>query len=204
MSEGQSELKTMEIICNAFESLGPSARQRAVQWLLGALGAQDDLAVTSAAISDQQNLMGNGSRDAQDSQETLRNQDTVTITELSPKEFISQKRPQSTVERITCLAFYLTHHRKTRTFNGADIEALNREAAGPTINRSRDMDNARRAGYLASAENRTVQIASKGEELVGALPDREKAKAVLTKYGPQRKRRASNGSKRHEADGDAE
>jgi hypothetical protein len=66
------------------------------------------------------------------------------------------------------------------------------------------MDGARRAGYLAAANNRTSQITTKGEELVDALPDREAAKAFLTKYGPQRKRRASNGSKKHAADGDTE
>jgi hypothetical protein len=201
MSEGQSELKTMEIICNAFESLGPSARQRAVQWLLGALGAQDDLPITSAMLPEQQNLNGDGQQEVR---ETVGNQTTIIATDLSPKEFMSQKHPQSTVERISCLAFYLTHYRAKPMFTGAEIEALNREAAGPTINRYRDMDGARRAGYLAAAENRTTQITTKGEELVNALPNREAAKAVLARYPGQRKRRSANGSKKRGADGDTE
>ena len=200
MSEGLSELKAMEIICNAFESLGPNGRQRAVQWLLGALGMPDDLPSPGAIAPEQQNLNGDGQRDGHGTPTT---QTTITPDDLSPKEFMGQKHPQSTVERISCLAFYLTHHRHIPMFSGAEIETLNRQAAGPTINPHRDMDSARRAGYLAPADNRKRQITTKGEELVNALPDRDAAKSVLAKYPPQRKRRPANGSKKRGADGDA-
>ena len=183
----------METICNTLQSLEPNARQRAVQWLLGALGMPDGLPVPSTVIPEQHNLNGDGLRDGQG---TPGAQHTVTTTDLSPKEFMSQKHPQSTVERMTCLAFYLTHYRQTPMFSAAEIDALNREAAGPVINRHRDMENARRAGYLAAADNRTTQISAKGEEIVNALPDRDAVKAVQSKYPPQRKRRSSNGSKK--------
>lgn len=129
--------------------------------------------------------------------------DTTPARDLSAKAFISQKQPQSVVERITCLAFYLTHYRQTPHFSGIDIEKLNTEAAGRTINPTRDPDNASKAGYLVPADNRKRQISAKGEDLVNALPDREAAKAVMAKYGPQRRRRGA-GTKKREANGDSE
>src|SRR5437762_3507811 len=34
-------------------------------------------------------------------------------SELSPKDFMFQKQPRTDVERIACLAYYLTHYRDT-------------------------------------------------------------------------------------------
>jgi hypothetical protein len=199
MSEVLSEPRAMETVWKALEPLDPSARQRVVTWLLGVLGMPVELAGTSQeAPAPVQSLNG----DEPSSQVTLPVPSTVIPADLSPKAFISQKNPQSIVERITCLAFYLTHYRGTPHFNGGDIEKVNTQAAGSTINTTRDLDNASRAGYLAPAENRKRQISIKGEELVNALPDREAVKAFMAKYGPQRKRRAS--TKRREANGDAE
>lgn len=197
MSEVLSELKAMETIYTTLQPLQPSARQRVVSWLLGVLGMADELPATS--VTPEVNLDGDG----RSPQEAPSIQDTITDADLSPKEFISQKHPQSTVERITCLAFYLTHYRATASFDGGQIEKLNTEAACPTINRSRDMDNASKAGYLVPAENRKRQISARGEGLVKALPDREAVKALQAKYGPQRRRKTASVKKR-EANGDAE
>ncbi len=197
MSEILSEVRAMETVWTALEPLDPSARTRVVTWLLGVLGMPDELAGTSEEAP-AQSLNG----DESSSHVTPPVQSSVIPTDLSPKAFISQKNPQSTVERITCLAFYLTHFRGTPFFNGVEIEKLNREAAGPTINPSRDPDNASKAGYLATAEHRKRQITAKGEELVNTLPNREAIKAMQSKYPPQRKRRAT--TKRREANGDTE
>ena len=50
--------------------------------------------------------------------------------ELSPKEFLFQKQPKTDVERVACLAYYLTHYRGTPHFKTVDISKLNTEAAG--------------------------------------------------------------------------
>src|SRR5437868_7115829 len=50
-------------------------------------------------------------------------------TVLSPKDFILEKDPTTEVERLACLAYYLTHYRETPQFKNADLNRLNTEAA---------------------------------------------------------------------------
>src|SRR4051794_19476404 len=40
---------------------------------------------------------------------------------LSPKDFMHQKDPKTDVERVTCLAYYLTNYRDTPYFKTTDI-----------------------------------------------------------------------------------
>src|ERR1700733_12980442 len=47
--------------------------------------------------------------------------------ELTPKAFMAKKRPSSEIERITCLAFYLTKHRNVSAFKTKDLTKLNTE-----------------------------------------------------------------------------
>jgi hypothetical protein len=103
---------------------------------------------------------------------------------MTPKQFIEQKQPQTDVERVACLAYYLTYTRKQAKFKTVDIEALNTEAAqtkfGSTPNAA--VANATSsAKYLAPAGKGMKQISSRGEHLVKALPDRESVKAALKK-----------------------
>lgn len=197
MSEVLSELRAMETMWTALQSLQPSARQRAVSWLLGALDMTEEAHVPS--VTPDLNLNGDGPSP----QEAPAVQPTIPTTDMSPKAFISEKLPKTNVERMTCLAFYLTHYRKTPYFSGSDIEKLNRDAAGPNINPSRDLDNASKARYLAGAESRKRQITSRGEDLVNALPDREAVKEAMAKHRPQRKRRSAS-AKKSLANGDSE
>src|SRR5215469_1169770 len=48
---------------------------------------------------------------------------------VSPKQFLHEKEPRTDVERIACLAFYLTHYRGIQHFKTLDISKLNTEAA---------------------------------------------------------------------------
>lgn len=52
-----------------------------------------------------------------------------TDRSLSPKEFLLEKLPQTDVERVVCLAYYLTHYEDTPYFQTIDISKLNAEAA---------------------------------------------------------------------------
>lgn len=49
----------------------------------------------------------------------------------TPKEFLLEKQPKTDVERIACLAYYLTHYRETPSFKTLDLAKLNTEAAQP-------------------------------------------------------------------------
>ena len=68
----------------------------------------------------------------------------------SPKDFLFQKQPTTDIERIACLAYYLTHYRNTPHFKAVDISTLNTEAAQRKFaNASSSVNNATQAGYLA-------------------------------------------------------
>jgi hypothetical protein len=211
MTEGLSELKAMEAAYSAFQPLTPNAQRRAAQWLLSALGlldGQDALEVPSPArvlVSGDQDHNGNSAQAITSNLSTVGAMDIqgTGSANLTPKQFIAQKRPQVIAERIACLAFYLTHNRQTPTFRPSDIEALNTEAACSSINSSRDVDNARRRGYLVPAGDGKKQITSLCEDFVNALPDRAAIKEIRSVHPAPKKRRPSGSSKKSEAaDGD--
>jgi hypothetical protein len=99
----------------------------------------------------------------------------------TPKQFLFEKQPQTDVERIACLAYYLTHFRNTPHFKTLELAKLNTEAAQPKFsNTAYAATNAANAGYLASATKTQRQLSAAGEQFVIALPDREAAKAAMS------------------------
>lgn len=121
-------------------------------------------------------------------------------TAPNPKDFMTQKQPKADVARIACLAYYLTHYRKIPKFKTQDLERLNSEARQTKIpNASVAADNATKgkAQYLTQAGGGFKQITARGEALVEALPDRERAKKALEKYPLARRfRRKKNRGRR--------
>ena len=100
----------------------------------------------------------------------------------SPKDFLFQKQPTTDIERIACLAYYLTHFRDAPRFKAVDISKLNTEAAQRKFaNASSSVNNARQAGYLATVSGGLKQLAAAGERFVDELPDRAAAKAAFGK-----------------------
>jgi len=115
---------------------------------------------------------------------------------LSPKEFLFQKKPQSDVERVTALAYYLTHYRDTPYFKTLDISKLNTEAAQAKFsNAAYAVENAAKYGYLVPASKGNKQLSASGELFVEALPDREAAKVAMQSARPKRKFKKGNQSK---------
>ena len=109
---------------------------------------------------------------------------------MSPKVFMLQKQPQTDVERIGCLAYYLTHYRNMPYFKTADLSQLNTEAAQRKFsNPAVAVDNAAKNGYLVPASNGNKQLSAAGEHFVEALPDREAARAAMVGSRPRRKPR---------------
>jgi hypothetical protein len=112
----------------------------------------------------------------------------------TPKEFLHQKQPKTDVERIACLAYYLTHFRNTPHFKTLDLGKLNTEAAQIKFSNTHyATDNATKAGYLAAAARGSKQITSWGEQFVAALPDRD---AAIKAISQARRRRNSSRRKR--------
>lgn len=108
---------------------------------------------------------------------------------VSLKGFMRAKDPKTDVQKITCLAYYLTKFRDTTHFKTKDLIKLNTEAAWPNFsNPTVAVNNARKDKYLTPAGKGDKQLTNRGEALVEALPDQEKVKSFMSK-SPSRKKR---------------
>ena len=109
---------------------------------------------------------------------------------MLPKNFMIQKQPKTEVERVACLGYYLTHYRDTPYFKTLDVSKLNTEAAQPKLsNPAVSMENATKMGYLVPATKGNKQLSAAGEMFVQKMPDREAAKAAMSRIKPRRKTR---------------
>lgn len=110
----------------------------------------------------------------------------------SPKEFIIEKKPVTDVERIACLAYYLTHYLDTPHFKTLDLSKLNTEAAQLKFsNPAQTVDNANKSGLLVPATKGQKQISAIGELYVQALPDRAAAREAIAYAKPRRQKSRS-------------
>jgi hypothetical protein len=124
---------------------------------------------------------------------------------LSAKEFVFQKQPQSDVERVAILAYYLTHYKDTPHFKTLDISKLNTEAAQAKFsNAAYAVENATKYGYLVPASKGNKQLSAAGELFVQALPDREAAKQAMQSARPKRKLKRVVQLKEHSLNDDTE
>lgn len=177
----QQEMAAIQKALEAISSLSEDQRQFAVETIVKRLNIQ----VTGIKSTDVQ---------AQDSHS---NHQTID-KKISPKQFMAQKKPTTEVEQIVCLAYYLTHFRDQPSFKTIELTKLNTEAATPKIsNPTRSVDNATKQNfYLAAAGNGKKQITSFGEDIVKALPDREKVKLVISEGKPKKAKRTAQKAKR--------
>ncbi|MDT0434461.1 MULTISPECIES: hypothetical protein [Streptomyces] len=168
------ELKAMHTAFEVLEPLKTEAQGRAVRWLLDALGMSNRQLRPEADRETSTEPSPSAS-----AAETHTQGDTPT-----PRSFMTQKKPNSLVERIACLSYYLSYYRDTPHFKTSDLVLLNTEAAAPKFgNASRDVDNAdRQSGYLVTAGKRLKQITPRGEAMVQSLPDREAVAAALREH----------------------
>lgn len=119
---------------------------------------------------------------------------------MSPKEFLLEKQPRTDVERVACLAFYLTNYRNTQHFKTIDISKLNTEAAQRKFsNAAKAVDNATRNELLVPSVKGQKQLGAVGEVFVQALPDRTAAKDAASKIRMKKRRPARKTAKKKTA-----
>ncbi|QCW77098.1 hypothetical protein EQG64_05000 [Streptomyces sp. S6] len=181
MDDTHAELHAMQKAYDALKSLDGERKGRVIKWLVESLAM--DVSFRLGEESERSVPVAEQERSA-----TI----SPAHQEVSVRDFISQKKPQSLVERVACLGYYLTHYRDQPHFRAPDIVQLNTDAAAHKFgNPSRDIDNAdRQNGYLVTAGSGLKQITPRGEAVVEALPDREAVKAAL-RDNPFKSRRSA-------------
>ena len=159
------EVKAMDAAFSALSDLKPDEKRRVLTWLWEKLevgGPPPPPTGTAAAAI-------NASNAAQ----------PAPPGNLTGKGFLAQKDPKTDAERITCLAYYLTHYKATPRFKTKALAAANVDAAQPEFsNPAVAVMNAAGSKYLSAAGGGDKQITVLGEKLVDALPDRDKVNAL--------------------------
>lgn len=108
---------------------------------------------------------------------------------ISPKEFLLEKKPATDIDRVACLAYYLTHYRDMSQFKTIDISKLNVEAAQRRFsNPAHTVENATRKEYLVTSTKGTKKLGAVGEVFVDALPDKKAAQQAIAKIRPRKPR----------------
>ncbi len=176
--KADSEVKAMDAAFGALSGLEPDEQKRALVWLIDKLKLSGAVSIgapaAGASTVHQQSGVAAG---------------TGSGAGLTPKQFMGQKKPKTDAERITCLAYFMTHQRETQQFKTKGLVELNKEAAGsPFSNAAVAVNNASRDHYLAPAGGGLKQITLRGEAVVEALPDREKLQVALEENPARRKK----------------
>jgi len=186
--DGRPELEVLTTVLQALQDLPPEARLRVVAAVTSFFGIATPLHIRPSSTPSA--VMAAGERTSHDQPSSF-SQDRTP----SPKEFLLEKRPQTDVERIACLAYYVTHYRGTPHFKTLDLSKLNTEAAQVKFsNASWAVDNATKLGYLVPATKGAKQISALGELYVQALPDQAAARSAVAHAKPRKRGRRSSKS----------
>lgn len=195
-SRAQDELAVFSAVVSAMASLDHSGRIR----LIRTLATFFDIPVGEHGRSTQHSSLLR----AVEPSPAMHAQGPATFSEdraPTPKQFMLEKRPQTDVDRIACLAYYLTHYRDQPQFKTLDLSRLNTEAAQVKLsNPAKAVDNAAQAHLLVQAGQGKKQVSSIGEVYVQALPDRVAARQAAAELRNRRSkpkpRSAKNGNVR--------
>lgn len=175
------ELEIVTYILRKFQDIPPDSRRRVVDTVSRFFDLRTESVPRASMPSRMSDPIG----------ETVERPTVPTFSEdrsISPKQFMFQKLPRTDVEKVACLAYYLTHYRDTPYFKTLDISKLNTEAAQVKFsNPAVAVDNATKQHYLVPASKGNKQISALGEQFVLALPDRDQARDVMNNARPRRR-----------------
>jgi len=111
--ENDNNVEVLTKILNALKGLDPDAQKRTLQAVSTFLG----ISLVSYEIN-------HVKRSESDSNIKSSDVSFSANRQITPKEFLRDKMPVTDVERITCLAYYLTHYRDTPHFKTLDLSTF--------------------------------------------------------------------------------
>ena len=98
-----------------------------------------------------------------------------TVKHQDPKEFLVNKHPRDLLERVLCLAYYITYDMGLGSFSALHISKLNTEAAQTKLPEILVLKDALKWGYVSGGLSGKILLTKVGERLVEALPNFELA-----------------------------
>lgn len=181
------ELESLKTVLHALEPLDEIQRRFVLKTAAERLGISGVLPAASGNNQERKDgppasgapFTGNGGGD-------------TSLGGQTAKQFLKAKQPKTDVQRIACLAFFLTHSRNQPHFKTADLTSLNIEAGGTRLtNPHLTVKNATNQNrYLAPVGSGAKQITTLGEDVVNALPNQEAVKTVAASQKKPRKKNA--------------
>ena len=182
-NEKSDDIETLQKLMSLFQGLSSESRVKMIKTIATFFDIGHQISVPQLPVNTSPDDLG---VQTGKTAEPLFSQDRT----MAPKEFLLEKSPRTDVERVACLAFYLTHYRDTQHFKTIDISKLNTEAAQRKFsNAARAVNNAARSGYLVPSTKGNKQLGALGEVFVQELPDREAAKVAVAKLKPRSRRK---------------
>jgi hypothetical protein len=110
-----------------------------------------------------------------------------------------EKQPRTDVERVACLAYYLTHYRDMPHFKTLDLAKLNTEAAQPKFSNAHyASQNALNMGYLAPADKGQRQLSAAGEQFYVAYQIEMRPRPRWLRLGHEEPARGTKATKNRE------
>ncbi len=170
MAKKITEHDALKGIDNMLETLSDEERQRVFDWV------QLKYKVSSAKAPIP--LSGGSFR-----------AESPAFTTGSIKDFLVQKKPIDTYERIACIVYYFEKVQGVEGVKTSQITQGNKDARQAPFSNPAVFVNhaANRHGLLTAIGGRKKALSARGEAVVDALPDREKVNMALTDHPIKRK-----------------
>ena len=160
-----SKLKAIEVIVKELQKLEEQDRQGVVSFAL------DQVGMAASAQNLGGSMVTTGIRQVIDPG----NSPSAIINSMA--EFVKNKKPLNEYQRVAVIAYYLEHKEGKKEFKNAEMSKANTETARqPKI------------ANITSVGKATHQLSTHGADIVEALPDESKVKALIAE-GKSRKTR---------------
>lgn len=175
-----SKLKAIEVIVKELQKLEEQDRQGVVSFAL------DQVGMAASAQNLGGSMVTTGIRQVIDPG----NSPSAIINSMA--EFVKNKKPLNEYQRVAVIAYYLEHKEGKKEFKNAEMSKANTETARQpkianitsVVTKARD-----RYKFLTKGIGKaTHQLSTHGADIVEALPDESKVKALIAE-GKSRKTR---------------